>query len=54
MAARQNVVAALEGGLAAFAAGALAVVVSLMLVPVLSRVGAPDAPVAGPGAKDGD
>ena len=54
MAARQNVVAALEGGLAAFAAGALAVVVSLLLVPVLSRVGASDAPVAGPGAKDGD
>jgi len=54
MAARQNVVAALEGGLAAFAAGALAVVVSLMLVPILSRVGASDAPVPGPGAKDGD
>ena len=54
MAARQNVVAAVEGGLAAFAAGALAVVVSLMLVPVLSRVGASDAPVAGPGKKDGD
>jgi malonate transporter MadL subunit len=54
MAARQNVVAALEGGLAAFVAGALAVVVSLMLVPILSRVGASDAPVPGPGAKDGD
>ena len=41
MAARQNVVAALDGGLAAFLAGALAVVGGLALVPVISRIGAP-------------
>lgn len=41
MAARQNVVAALEGGLAAFLAGALAVGAGLALVPVISRIGAP-------------
>ena len=39
MAARQNVVAALDGGLAAFAAGALAVIVCVALVPVLSSIG---------------
>jgi len=57
MAARQNVVAALDGGLAAFLAGALAVVACLLLVPVISRIGAdpphegrPDpAPPAGEG-----
>lgn len=43
MAARQNVVAALDGGLAAFLAGALAVVACLALVPVISRIGAPPA-----------
>ena len=41
MAARQNVVAALDGGAAAFFAGALAVVVGLALVPVISRIGVP-------------
>lgn len=40
MAARQNVVAALDGGLAAFLAGTLAVVACLFLVPVISRIGA--------------
>ena len=39
MAAKQNVVAALEGGPAAILAGAGAVAVSFLLVPVLSRVG---------------
>ena len=45
MAAKQNVLAALEGGPAAILAGVGAVVVSFALVPVLSRVGgAPPAP----------
>ena len=39
MAATQNVVAALAGGLAAFLAGALAVVACLVLVPAISRMG---------------
>jgi len=44
MAARQNVVAAVDGGLLALVAGVAAVVVSFALVPVLSRIGkAPDA-----------
>jgi malonate transporter MadL subunit len=51
MAARQNVVAAIDGGLAAFLAGALAVVVGLLLVPVISRVGAE--PATGPGGAPG-
>jgi len=48
MAARQNVVAAIDGGLAAFLAGAMAVVVGLLLVPVISRIGSggPDASAA--------
>jgi len=41
MAARQNVVTALDGGLMAFLAGALAVVASFLLVPVISRIGDP-------------
>jgi malonate transporter MadL subunit len=40
MAAKQNVLAAVEGGPVALLAGALAVVVSCALVPVLSRIGA--------------
>ena len=44
MAARQNVVAALDGGLAAFLAGALAVVACLFLVPVISRIGGGPSP----------
>ncbi len=44
MAARQNVVAALDGGLAAFLAGALAVAAGLALVPVISRIGADPEP----------
>ena len=44
MAARQNVLAAVEGGPAAILAGAGAVVVSFVLVPVLSRVGRGEPP----------
>lgn len=39
MAARQNVVAAVDGGLLALVAGVAAVGVSFTLVPVLSKVG---------------
>lgn len=39
MAAKQNVIAAVKGGPAALLAGTLAVVVSFVLVPVISRVG---------------
>ena len=42
MAGRQNVAAAVDGGLLALVAGVAAVVVSFALVPVLSRVGAKD------------
>jgi len=43
MAAKQNVIAAVRGGPAAILAGALAVIVSFLLVPVLSRIGRPPA-----------
>lgn len=44
MAARQDVAAAVDGGLQALLAGAAAVALSFALVPVLSRIGrAPDA-----------
>jgi malonate transporter MadL subunit len=39
MAARQNVAAAVDGGMLALVAGVAAVVVSFALVPVLSRLG---------------
>jgi len=39
MAAKQNVIAAIRGGPAAFAAGALAVLVCLALVPAISSIG---------------
>lgn len=39
MAAQQNVVAAVDGGLLAILAGVAAVVVSFALVPVLSKIG---------------
>jgi len=39
MAARQNVAAAIDGGMLALVAGVAAVVVSFALVPVLSRIG---------------
>ena len=42
MAARQNVIAAVDGGVLALLAGAGAVVVSFALVPVLSRMGRKD------------
>ena len=41
MAARQNVLSALEGGPAALLAGTLAVAVGFALVPVISRIGVP-------------
>ena len=41
MAARQNVVAAVDGGMLAIMAGVAAEVVSFALVPVLSRIGRP-------------
>jgi malonate transporter MadL subunit len=41
MAARQNVAAAVDGGLLALLAGVAAVVVSFALVPVLSKIGKP-------------
>jgi malonate transporter MadL subunit len=44
MAARQNVAAATEGGLLALTAGVAAVIVSFALVPILSKIGKPDAP----------
>jgi malonate transporter MadL subunit len=46
MAARQNVVAAVDGGLLALVAGVAAVVVSFALVPVLSRIGSASSPAA--------
>ncbi len=41
MAAKQNVIAAVRGGPAAILAGALAVIVGFLLVPVLTRIGRP-------------
>ena len=49
MAAKQNVIAAVEGGPAAILAGAGAVAVSFALVPVISRVGKPGPAVSGDG-----
>jgi malonate transporter MadL subunit len=45
MAAQQNVVAAVDGGVLAILAGVAAVIVSFALVPVLSRIGKDDPPV---------
>ncbi len=42
MAARQDVVAAFEGGMLAVVAGVAAVVVSFALVPVISKIGSSD------------
>ena len=39
MAARQNVVAAVDGGMLALLAGTIAVLVSFALVPVISKIG---------------
>lgn len=52
MAARQDVVAALDGGVMAFTAGALAVVACFLLVPVLSRVGGAGEPLPDPDPAD--
>jgi malonate transporter MadL subunit len=56
MAARQNVVAAVDGGLLALLAGAAAVVVSFALVPVLSKIGPQSEPLPplDDGAKKGE
>ncbi len=45
MAASQNVVAAVEGGMLAVIAGVAAVIVSFALVPVLSRIGPQSEPL---------
>ena len=39
MAAKQNVIAALDGGIVAILAGGLAVLLSFLMVPILSRIG---------------
>lgn len=39
MAAKQNVIAALDGGIVAVLAGGLAVLLSFLMVPILSRMG---------------
>ena len=54
MAAKQNVLAALKGGPAAILAGAGAVGLCFVLVPVLSRVGRPPDAVARPGGGSTD
>lgn len=41
MAARQNVAAAVDGGVLALVAGVAAVIVSFALVPVISKLGSP-------------
>ncbi len=45
MAARQNVVGALDGGPMAFLAGTLSVVACFLLVPAISRIGEPGVPL---------
>lgn len=45
MAARQNVVGALDGGPMAFLAGALSVVACFLMVPLISRIGQPGEPL---------
>jgi malonate transporter MadL subunit len=46
MAARQNVVAAVNGGMVALAAGVMAVIACFLLVPVLSKLGSKGAAVS--------
>ena len=53
MAAIQNVVAALKGGLVAFLAGSLAVVACLVLVPAISRMGRSSVPAPGDARGEG-
>jgi malonate transporter MadL subunit len=54
MAARQNVVAAVDGGLLALLAGTTAVVVSFALVPVISKIGTQSEPLPPLGSDAGD
>ena len=54
MAAKQNVIAAVKGGPAALLAGALAVVVSCALVPLISRIGAAEPENRADGPVEGD
>ena len=54
MAAKQNVIAAVKGGPAALLAGALAVVVSCALVPLISRIGASDSDRSKEASTEGD
>ena len=54
MAAKQNVIAAVKGGPAALLAGALAVVVSCALVPLISRIGAAEAAKQDQASVEGD
>jgi malonate transporter MadL subunit len=46
MAAKQNVVAAVNGGMVALAAGVMAVIACFLLVPVLSKLGSKGAAVS--------
>ncbi len=52
MAARQNVAAAMDGGMLALVAGVAAVIVSFALVPVLSRIGNSPPAVSSSSEKD--
>jgi len=53
MAAKQNVMGAIEGGPLALLAGVLAVVASFVLIPALSKIGEPAEPLADDEARDG-
>jgi malonate transporter MadL subunit len=53
MAAKQNVIGAVRGGPAAILAGGLAVFLSLLLVPALSRMGGGEVPHVGSGGAGG-
>ncbi|MEE2785595.1 MAG: malonate transporter subunit MadL [Pseudomonadota bacterium] len=53
MAAKQNVMGAIEGGPLALLAGVLAVVTSFVLIPVLSKIGQPAEPLADDDTRDG-
>jgi malonate transporter MadL subunit len=52
MAAKQNVIAALEGGPMALLAGAMATVACFALVPVISRIGGAGEPLPEPNEED--
>jgi len=52
MAARQDVLSALEGGPAALAAGVLAVTAGFALVPVIARIGSGPGPPLEPGEEE--